>query len=544
MDMSKEFSLYTSLIFVGLIISISGCKKEDPAKLPIVSTTPATNITVTTATSGGLITSDGGATIIANGVCWSTNLNPSLNDSKTVEAIANGQYVSNLTGLTGGTTYHVRAYATNAIGTAYGSDMSFATLGLAPVGLTQTASNVSATEATLTGTVNPNYLSTNVTFEFGTTINYGQTATANQSPITGNSIVTVSVTITGLTPGITYHFRIKTVNSLGTAYGDDMTFTTSGYAPAAVTQPACCLSATGATLNGIVNANYLSTIVTFEYGSTTSYGNSVTASQSSLTGNTNTNVSATISGLTPGATYHFRVKAVNSLGTTYGGDLSFETVTQTYGLYTIKTGTDELYFIDLSTNNFTKVANIGVTVPDMFSALQYKDGKLYISFGGKLYTFDLPTKSLKLVLSNSNLAWQFSINSLNELYTVNELSGPPEGSLYKINIATNTATKVGTTTGTMSIWGLGFDNSGLLWTVDEFYQRYGVMNTTTGRATLTSATIPFTDTYYSTPDNNGNLYSFNVGIPTGVVRYNISSNTASLLIPLSVNWAGLAYGPY
>jgi hypothetical protein len=74
-----------------------------------------------------------------------------------------------------------------------------------------------------------------------------------------------------------------------------------------------------------VNANYLSTAVTFEYGITTSYGQSITSAQSPVTGNIITNVSADISGLTPGTTYHFRIVGVNSIGTTNGNDLSFTT---------------------------------------------------------------------------------------------------------------------------------------------------------------------------------------------------------------------------
>lgn len=104
-----------------------------------------------------------------------------------------------------------------------------------------------------------------------------------------------------------------------------MTFTTFGSAPVAVTQAACCLSSTGATLYGSVNANYLSTIVTFEYGTTISYGNSVVSVPGTVTGNASTNVSAVLSGLTSSTTYHYRIKAVNSIGTVYGGDMVFTT---------------------------------------------------------------------------------------------------------------------------------------------------------------------------------------------------------------------------
>jgi hypothetical protein len=86
--------------------------------------------------------------------------------------------------------------------------------------------------------------------------------------------------------------RAYAVNSVGTAYGDTVTFTTPGHAPLSTTSPATNISEITATLNGIVNANYLSTFVTFDYGTTTSYGNSVQAYQSPAEGDSTTNVIA------------------------------------------------------------------------------------------------------------------------------------------------------------------------------------------------------------------------------------------------------------
>lgn len=323
--MKKRFFHFPVIFTAIALLLATACKKEEPATKPSLSTTPVTSITTTTATSGGEIDDDGGAPVTANGVCWGKTENPVIEGSKTSESVSTGQFVSNLTGLDAGTNYHVRAYATNAVGTSYGDDVTFLTLGQAPSGVTQTPSSITAAGATLIGTVNPNDLSTTVTFEYGTTTGYGSTAPASQSPVTGNTMVEVSAQISGLLPATTYHYRVKTVNSLGTTYGEDKTFTTLGQAPTATTQAACCLSSTGATLNGTVNANYVSTTVTFEYGTTTNYGQTVTASQSPVTGTTNVNVSAGITGLTAGTTYHFRVKAVNSVGTTYGDDKSFTT---------------------------------------------------------------------------------------------------------------------------------------------------------------------------------------------------------------------------
>jgi len=320
----SNFVSPTIVLTIGLIL-MTACTKEEPATLPSLSTTPVTNITSTTATSGGAISDDGGATIIANGLCWGTSENPTISDSKTSDNVSNGHFVSNITGLNGGTNYYVRAYATNAVGTAYGSAVSFLTLGEAPDGVTVAASNISATGATLNGTVYPNYISTTVTFEYGTTTSYGQTADVTSSPVDGNSVVNVSANISGLTAGTVYHFRLKAVNSLGIVYGADMTFTTLGQAPMATTQEANSITTVSAQLNGIVNANHLSTEVTFEWGTTTSYGNNVTATESPITGGENTDVSVNITGLTAGTIYHFRLKTVNSLGTVYGADMTFVT---------------------------------------------------------------------------------------------------------------------------------------------------------------------------------------------------------------------------
>jgi uncharacterized protein (TIGR02145 family) len=225
--LKKVFSICIIIVTVIVLFLTADCKKEMPAKLAVISTTPVTNITTITATSGGNITSDGGAVISANGVCWGTAANPTTSDSKTTDDAGTGQFVSEITGLAAGTTYHVRAYATNSVGTTYGSDMLFATLGQSPSSVTQPATNVMVSGATLNGTVNANYLSTTVTFEYGLTTIYGETVTAGQSPVTGNITTNVSADISGLTVGITYHFRIKAANSFGTTYGSDVTFTTA-----------------------------------------------------------------------------------------------------------------------------------------------------------------------------------------------------------------------------------------------------------------------------------------------------------------------------
>ena len=106
---------------------VSGAHMDLTALKPTLTTTAVSAITATTATSGGTITSPGGTTITASGVCWSTSANPTIADSKTTGATASGSFTGALTGLLGGLTYYVRAYATNTGGTAYGDQVSFTT---------------------------------------------------------------------------------------------------------------------------------------------------------------------------------------------------------------------------------------------------------------------------------------------------------------------------------------------------------------------------------------------------------------------------------
>ncbi len=315
------------LVPIAIILSVStiGCEKQ---KIPVVTTSEISNITATTAKSGGNITDEGNSTVTARGVCWSTNATPTISDSKTADGAGAGSFSSSLSDLFGGTTYFVRAYAANDAGTGYGMALSFKTTGQPPSAPTvnaQNASNVQTNSAQLNGIVNANFYSTVVTFEYGTSTSYGSTINATQSPIAGGTNTNISVTVSGLSVGTTYHFRIKAVNSLGTSLSDDIIFTTLGLAPDATTQTPTNLSTTSATLNGTVNAHDLSTAVTFEYGTTTSYGQSITATQSPVTGNTSKPVSAALSGLAPKTTYHCRVKTVNAVGTKYGNDVSFTT---------------------------------------------------------------------------------------------------------------------------------------------------------------------------------------------------------------------------
>jgi len=194
-----------------------------------------------------------------------------------------------------------------------------------PIVVTTAATAIGNSTATLNGTVNANNQSTAVTFEYGLTTSYGSVVAGVPATVTGNTVTPITANISGLMPNTVYHYRIKGVNTGGTANGGDMTFTTTFAPPTAVTTAATAINLTGGTLNGTVNPNGAVTAVTFEYGTTTSYGSTVVAVPPSLTGNTDQPVSAVVSGLPQNTLIHYRVVAVNSGGPTNGNDMTFTT---------------------------------------------------------------------------------------------------------------------------------------------------------------------------------------------------------------------------
>ncbi|XLS30024.1 hypothetical protein ACJD0Z_04180 [Flavobacteriaceae bacterium M23B6Z8] len=120
-----------SFVLIINLFSCSGGSESDEsieATLPQITTKIITSIDLSSATSGGNVISNGNATITQKGVCWSTNPNPTISDSRTTEGAGNEEFTSDITGLSSDTEYFVRAYATNSEGTAYGNELSFQTL--------------------------------------------------------------------------------------------------------------------------------------------------------------------------------------------------------------------------------------------------------------------------------------------------------------------------------------------------------------------------------------------------------------------------------
>lgn len=114
-----------SVLSIGFLSFLS-CAKDKPTP-PALSTADVTAITFSSASSGGIITNDGGSPLLSKGICWNTTGNPTINDSKTDEGTSIGSFTSSITALANNTKYFVRAYAINSIGTNYGNVVSFST---------------------------------------------------------------------------------------------------------------------------------------------------------------------------------------------------------------------------------------------------------------------------------------------------------------------------------------------------------------------------------------------------------------------------------
>jgi Ca2+-binding RTX toxin-like protein len=185
---------------------------------------------------------------------------------------------------------------------------------------------VKATTATIEGTVDPEGSATSYYFEYGPTTSYGTKIPATPKSIgAGFATVKVSQALTGLAQATTYHYRLVAENAAGTETGLDQTFLTLK-APKATTGSATAIGTTTATVNGTVNPEGLATSYYFEYGPTISYGTKIPVTPKEVgAGTSEVAVSQALSGLTSGATYHYRLAATSVAATTNGADKTFAT---------------------------------------------------------------------------------------------------------------------------------------------------------------------------------------------------------------------------
>jgi len=316
----------------------------------LAATTAATAITGNSATSGGNITADGGAPVTERGIVFSTTSAPSiLTGTKVIDAsIGTGSFTSNLSGLTGGTLYYVRAYATNSVGTGYGSQITFTTTVIPPTLATVAASSISGISATSGGSMNwngggySNYQAYGVAYS---TVSGTATPTkvpTNSSNFAVNPAVNIApwvTNITGLAANTTYYIRsYLDVYRSGwiTIYGPELSFMTAGPTAPIMgsTATVTAISASTATSGGTITSDGGSSITAKGVCWGTSANPVIGAGNFTTDGTGIAAFSSAITGLTGSTTYHVRAYATNSAGTSYGSDVSFTTwVPAPYALF-------------------------------------------------------------------------------------------------------------------------------------------------------------------------------------------------------------------
>jgi uncharacterized protein (TIGR02145 family) len=291
-----------------------------PASFPVLKTSEIADININSAIGGGEIISDGGSPIKNSGVCWDTVANPTTSGSKT--SISDGAltFTSDISGLKPNKSYFLRAYATNSLGTAYGEEIEFKTPIKPPLITTVYVSEKYLYSASC---------SVSIKSDGGSKIiEYGICWNTKPNPTTRNSktfkpYAQGKFRMRNLKAGTTYYVSSYAINSEGTGYGRSISFKTLGSRPQAKTLSASGITNSGASVRATVNAGYLPTKASFEYGVNEKYGQTAALSSTTIKGKTDTTIIIKLSGLKPGNIYHFRVKATNALGTTFGKDSTF-----------------------------------------------------------------------------------------------------------------------------------------------------------------------------------------------------------------------------
>jgi Concanavalin A-like lectin/glucanases superfamily len=185
------------------------------------------------------------------------------------------------------------------------------------------ASGVTTTGATVNGSVNPNGQDTTYYFQYGRDTSYGQ-STATVDAGSGASAVAVSANLSALAQGTTYHVQLVATNATSTTYGPDTTFATQ-QPPTVSTGQVTGVTPGSATLSGTLNPQGQKTSYYFEYGTTSSYGQT-TPTQVAGSGSSPVGVTANLTSLAPNTPYHAQLVATSSAGTVSGGDVTFTTL--------------------------------------------------------------------------------------------------------------------------------------------------------------------------------------------------------------------------
>ncbi len=294
--------------------------------VPSLTTRELLNITNSTATGGGSITNDGGSSITAKGICWSTSPNPTISDSKTTDGTGTTTFTSFITGLSASVTYYVRSYATNSTGTGYGNQQTFTTSSTSntlPIVTSTSVTRLTTVEATFNAEVNSQGGGT-VT-ERGAVWNTGGNPTVNSNRVpSGSGTGVYTATITGLSLNSNYYVRAYAINNFGISYGVEIPYTNL-LALATLTTNNVIAQSFTASSGGNITDDGGSTVTARGVVWSTSQNPSISDSKTTDSSGTGSYVS-NFTALSPGTFYYVRAYATNITGTAYGNQQTFTAI--------------------------------------------------------------------------------------------------------------------------------------------------------------------------------------------------------------------------
>lgn len=306
----------------GQVLLLSGAVPvwgSSAATLPTVTTNAVTNLSSVSAVCGGNI-ADGGSLVTARGVCWGTAANPTTAGSKTSDGIGAGAFTSSITGLISNTTYHIRAYATNSIGTNYGADVTFTTINIVTTAVSVITTTTAASGGTIASDGGNTITARGVCWNTMTA-----PTTANFKTTDGTGTGTFISSLTALTGNTPYYVRAYIINSSGTFYGNEATFMTLPVIPVVTTADTSNITKTTAQCGGTVTNDGGSGISARGICWNTS-SNPTIANSKTIDGSGMGSYTSSLTGLTQYTTYYIRAYATNTAGTNYGGNVSFKTM--------------------------------------------------------------------------------------------------------------------------------------------------------------------------------------------------------------------------
>jgi uncharacterized protein (TIGR02145 family) len=340
---------------------------SNPSTSGSLATITTANVSYTdglTASCGGNITADGGLAVTARGVCWASGTTPTINNYITSNGIGGGSFNSSVSNLLPGTSYFVRAYATNDAGTAYGITYGFSTHAL-PTITTTAISAVSYTSAQAGGSISSNGGSNIV--QRGVCYSTSPAPTLNNSVLnSGSGNGSFTINLITLSSNTTYYVRAFATNGVGTAYGNEEVFTTQG----SITALNCATATNNGTLTQGVAASSVNSSVPYTGGTGGTYTEQ-TITSTGVTGLTATLAAGTLLSGAGSLTYNITGTAASSGTASFALSIGGQTCTLTR---TVNPPAGTITALSCSTATNTGSLIIGVAAASVSISIPYTGG--------------------------------------------------------------------------------------------------------------------------------------------------------------------------